>query len=105
MSEQHTSISSRADEGRFTTVGQGFCNYKPVDRHLMRVEDGLPLDFAVTQLNCLLDCLQEMAGDGVVNSGISERQAWLMDFCLDVAMGLGHTIESSLMKAERDLGL
>ena len=83
------------------TVGRGFCYIPRIDRHLMQVADGLPLDEAVTQLNCLLDCMKQLAGDGVDHQGISERQAWLIEFCMDIAMGLGHTIEASLGAIER----
>ncbi|MEV8518552.1 DUF3077 domain-containing protein [Dyella marensis] len=78
------------------TVGQGFCNIPVAQCDLMRVEDGVPLEFAVTQLNCILDCIKELAGDGVQDDGISSRKAWLIEFCLDVAQGLGHTIEVSI---------
>ncbi|WNL47909.1 DUF3077 domain-containing protein [Dyella sp. BiH032] len=82
------------------TDGQGFCHIPVAQCDLMRVEDGVPLEYAVTQLNCILDCVKELAGDGVDHRGISERQAWLIGFCMDVAMGLGHTIEASLMRLE-----
>lgn len=81
------------------TAGNGFCHIPVAQCDLMRVEDGVPLEFAVTQLNCILDCLKELAGDGVQNEGISERKAWLMEFCLDAALGLGHTIEESLVQS------
>jgi len=83
------------------TVGQGFCYIPRIDRHLMQVADGLPLDEAVTQLNCLLDCMKELAADGVGHRGISERQAWLFGFCMDIAVGLGETIENSLEAMKR----
>jgi hypothetical protein len=84
------------------TVGQGFCYIPRIDRHLMQVADGLPLDEAVTQLNCLLDCMKELAGAGVDHGGISERQAWLIGFCMDIAAGLGETIENSLEAIGRE---
>ena len=78
------------------TVGHGFCHIPVAQCDLMRVEDGVPLEFAVTQLNCILDCVKELAGDGVQDDGISSRKAWLIEFCLDVAQGLGHAIEVSI---------
>ena len=78
-------------------VGHGFCNIPVAQCDLMRVQDGVPLEFAVMQLNCILDCVKELAGDGVQDDdGISSRKAWLIEFCLDVAQGLGHVIEVSI---------
>lgn len=103
MSEQNTSVTPTAIGHHFVTAGKDFRHFESEGKSLMRVEDGLPLNMAVRELNCILDSLQELAFDGVVSSGISERKAWLMGFCLDAAGGLGATIEKSLLKAEQDL--
>ncbi|NII75182.1 hypothetical protein FHW84_003780 [Dyella sp. SG562] len=87
---------SKQRNGELATVGHGFCNIPAAQCDLMRVQDGVPLEFAVMQLNCILDCVKELAGDGVQEDGISSRKAWLIEFCLDVAQGLGHTIEASI---------
>lgn len=67
MSKQHSSEP--------LTVGHGFCHIPVAQCDLMRVQDGVPLQFAVMQLNCILDCIKEMAGDGVQEEGISSRKA------------------------------
>lgn len=102
MSKQHTSVVTKAAGYQFVTVSSGFRDIESEGKFLMQVENDLPLNLAVKELNCLLESLRELALDGVFSAGVSERKAWLMGFCLDAAGGLGAAIEKSLMKAGRD---
>jgi hypothetical protein len=74
------------------TAEHSFREIPRIGRTLLRVEEGIDADLALTDAIFLLDAIKALANHGVAVD-MEASISWLIEFAADAAMALLHSIE------------